>query len=142
MDGPKGSSWKKCKCGNDLCIIVGDCIRDGEFEWFASMHCNNCGDAIEMDGRGIFDLPCDIKQEIINRDGEWGLYTKYSKSKIAFFLTKIVHEPINDSFVEDNVVFTGTKLQVQWLLYKLLEKGIEKECLEIKPYTLLADFES
>ena len=74
-DGSEGLSWKKCKCGNDLCIDVGDCIRDGEFEWFASMHCNKCGEAMEMDGRGIFDLPCEIQQEIINQDGERGLYS-------------------------------------------------------------------
>lgn len=30
---------------------------------------------MEMDGRGIFDLPCEIQQEIINQDGERGLYS-------------------------------------------------------------------
>ncbi len=135
-DESKCLSWKKCKCGNNLCIDVGDCIRDGEFEWFASMHCNKCGEAMEMDGRGIFDLPCEIQQEIINQDGEWGLYSQCSELKISFALKKILHEPINNIFEEKNLIFKGTRSQVQWLLFKLMEKGIKKEHLEIKPYIL------
>ena len=108
-DGTKGSAWKKCKCGNNLCIDVGDCIREGEFRWYASGHCNKCGDAMEMDGQGIFDLPYDIKQEIVNREGEWVLYTKCSKTTISFALKKIFKEPIHDIFMEKNIIFIGTK---------------------------------
>lgn len=45
--------WKKRKCGGDLIIDVGDCIRDGEFQWFVSSRCRNCGDATEMDRYGF-----------------------------------------------------------------------------------------
>ena len=135
-DGPDDISWKKCKCGSNLIINVGDCIRDGEFHWFASMQCIDCGVSIGVDGRGVLDFPCSVKQEIISRDGEWGLFAGCSKSKVSFLLKKILHEQSDNGNENGNVVYTGTKTQVQWLMYKLIEKGIDQEDLEERPLFL------
>ena len=77
-----------------------------------------------MDGQGILDIPYDIKQEIINRDGEWSIVAKTSVAKINFLLKKKLYNEYNvKNFHEANVAYSGTQNQVNWVKDKLIAKG-------------------
>lgn len=124
---------KKCKCGKEISINVGDYIQDGEYLWHISSHCEYCGETFEMDGHGIFDIPYDIRKEIINRNGEWLIVASNSIAKIRFLLKKILYDEYNiDNIQKENVIYTGTQNQVKWVKDKLIEKGISEKEMEVK----------
>lgn len=126
---------KKCKCGKEISINVGDYIQDGEYLWHISSHCEYCGETFEMDGHGIFDIPYDIREEIINRNGEWLIVASNSIAKIRFLLKKILYDEYNiDNIQKENVIYTGTQNQVKWVKDKLIEKGISEKEMEVKLY--------
>ena len=127
---------EKCKCGKTRNVNVGDCIRDGKYSWYMSSHCEYCGETFEMDGYDIFDIPYDIEQEIIKRDGEWGIIAKGSVAKINFSLKKILNNEYHiENVHKGNVIYTGTQEQVKWVKDRLIGKGISEKELEIKLLT-------
>ena len=135
-DGVDEKLMEKCRCGKEISINVGDHIQDGKYFWHVSSHCEYCGEASEVDGHGIFDIPYDIQQEIINRDGEWLIIARTSIAKLNFLLRKILYNEYNIKNIhKENVVYSGTQNQVNWVKDKLIAKGISEEEIEIKLLT-------
>ena len=126
----------KCKCGKNLRVNAGDRIQDGKYVWSISSYCEYCGEAVEMDGHGIFDIPHNVKENIISTNGEWGIIAKNSNGKIRFLLKKILYNEYNIKNIhKENVVYSGTQNQVNWVKDKLIAKGISEEEIEIKLLT-------
>ena len=136
-DGVDEKLKTKCKCGKNISINVGDSIQDGAYLWYISYHCEYCGETVEMDGHGIFDIPYNVKQEILDRNGEWCIIARGFNAKIRFLLKNIIYDEYNIKNIhKENVVYVGTQNQVKWVKYKLIEKGIDEREIEIKLLTL------
>lgn len=123
----------KCKCGDNLSYTVGDTVQSGIYRWYVSSHCCSCGYAVEVDGTGIEDVPPDVQQAIIEKNGEWELLAKSQLSKIKYLMVKL-YENNNIDFIAENTlrVYRGTKSQVLWIKKQLIEKGISELAFEIQ----------
>ena len=128
----------KCKCGKQKSISAGDSIRDGKYLWYSSSHCEYCGESVEIDGQDIFDIPCSVKKQIINQEGEWGISAATSSARLKFCLKKILKEEYSDKSTSgESVLYTGTQNQIEWIKRRLIEKGIDEG--EIKTEALIYD---
>lgn len=133
QDGVDEMLMRKCKCGKEISLDVGDYIQNEEYLWHISSHCKYCGDAFEIDGHGIFDIPDDAEQEIINKSGEWSIVAKGSLTKINFLLKRIINIEYNiEDLQKEKVIYTGTQNQVNWVKSRLIEKGISEKKIVIK----------
>lgn len=117
----------KCTCGNALHINAGDSIQSGVYRWYASYHCDKCGNDTEIDGFGIDSIPDDIKALIIKNEGEWGLKSLAGKAKVKYIMDKMSlcqnRELLEETF------YIGTQNQVQWVKNLLVAKGIAESDL-------------
>ncbi len=121
----------KCECGAPIRMNVGECIHDGIFRWHVAIHCDNCGKDIEMDGNSIESIPKDVQLLIINEGGLWELKSTNNKVKIKYLLKKLL-EGYGNLDLSGDVLYCGTKNQVEWVKNKLMEKGIVENNIEIK----------
>lgn len=68
-------------------MAVGESWQYGGLRWSVSCSCPFCGNAYEMDGRGL--TPQDIRDAMISEEGEWELHVSDSaapKTRIAMVL--------------------------------------------------------
>lgn len=122
----------KCKCGNLLTINAGDSIYESIYRWYASYHCGNCGEAMEIDGYDIWDMPDDIKELIIFNDGVWKLIPKDHIMQIKYMAKKICQNlDMMDINTENSIAFYGTRNQMLWLKNRLIKFGIIDSDLDI-----------
>ena len=125
----------KCHCGKIIEATVGDCIYNDNFRWYQTYHCENCGNAAEIDGIG--NMPPEIKQAIIKQEGESVLVSTEAKNrvKIIYLLKKM---PCGDSdlfemFKEEKTdeIFSGTKNEMTFMRNYLITKGIKESMVEL-----------
>lgn len=60
------------KCGRICDYEFSDHCNLGKLQWYASLRCLNCGNAVEIDGDG--GLPDDLRQLVLIQDGRWRAY--------------------------------------------------------------------
>lgn len=122
-----------CNCGSIFRCKVGDTIQSGIYRWYMSSYCNRCGNAIEMDGIGVEDIPADVQQEMIKEYGEWEVLAKNQFSKVNYLMKKLFEcyasDPIGES---TQIVYKGTRNQAVFIKNCLIERGISELNLEIR----------
>lgn len=122
-----------CKCGGILSCTVGDTVQNGVYRWHLSSYCYQCGNATEVDGCGIEDIPGVVQQAIIEKCGEWEILAKDKIPSISYLLKRILRNFDSDVVVKNApTVYRGTKNQVLWVKKQLLQKGISESAIEIK----------
>lgn len=121
---------KKCgDCGWNVSIAIGQFVAGAKLMWHQSMRCSNCGMALEADDYGL--PPNEIRDEIIETTGRWGLQIDVEGSK-RLQACKILHCDLNTTMEEvvpmknrmPGVVYTGTKTEMEWLRDRLAQFGI------------------
>lgn len=93
------------------------------------MWCSHCGVVIEADDFGL--PPNEIRAEIIELTGRWGLQIMVESSK-RLEACKILHAVLNTTMIEvtqmkdrmPGVVYTGTQKEMEWLRCRLMQFGI------------------
>lgn len=126
---------KKCVCGQNILVNVGNKIHGNTLWWFQSYHCANCGKTLEMDS--IDEIPFEYEQLILEQDGVHGLYLNNSKdrSKVEYIIKKTMTDKIKkyELFLEKKTeeLIRGTPNEVL-LIKKILEsKGISSHIIQL-----------
>lgn len=120
---------QRCSCGGDFAIDVGDSLQKDVFRWYASFHCNKCGNSVEMDGSGIDSIPADIKEQIIQTEGIFGLRILDNKAKACYLMKKILMD-YDVLAINENYIYCGTHNQVRWVKGQLIAKGMSGKNIE------------
>jgi ribosomal protein L7/L12 len=86
--------------------------------------------SVELDDYGF--PPNEIRQKIIDEEGEWELIIDPAKLKNKAEALKVLRQALNLSIEEISKLFknmpniiSGTKIEIQWLRQLLSNKGIE-----------------
>lgn len=129
---------QRCLCGGDFAIDVGDSLQKDVFRWYASFHCNKCGNSIEMDGSGIDSIPVDIKEQIIQKEGVFGLRILDNKAKANYLMKKILVDH-DVSAINGDYIYCGTHNQVWWVKGQLIARGMSRENIEENRMVMLSN---
>ncbi|WP_252243961.1 MULTISPECIES: hypothetical protein [unclassified Clostridium] len=127
---------KICSCGTTSLAEVGQSFINGKLRWYLSFRCPCCGKANEIDG--MDDIPIEIRDAILQQEGEWGLVIEDS-SKVSSVL-KVLRRELNLSFNEivrlkksiPGIVLTGTKIEMERLREALSFNNINSSILKIE----------
>lgn len=120
----------KCSCGNIFRVNAGDSVQDGLYIWYASYFCDKCGQRMEVDGYDIDSISHDVRELIMEKEGEWGLTSSANKIKINYLMKRVLQcENVNYSH---GFIFIGTRNQVKWIKEKLMERGLMESDLILK----------
>ncbi|MGL6337525.1 MAG: hypothetical protein ACRC80_00105 [Waterburya sp.] len=128
--------YRCANCNKETKANIGQAIIDSQLKWYLSSICNHCYSAVEMDDFGI--LSNEIRQQIINEEGEWKLIIDSAESKNKAKIIKILRQALNLS-IQDASNFlkkfpditSGTKVEMQWLGKLLFDENIKfsiEEC--------------
>ena len=121
----------KCNCGMIIESNVGDSIYNNNLRWYQTYCCDNCGNAMEMDGIG--DIPSEIKKAIMMQEGSYGLFSSdlKNRNKIIYLLKKMPYKDLDlfDLFKEgkSDEIIRGTQNEVTFIKDYLVTKGV-KSC--------------
>lgn len=107
---------KICDCGNECRAEVGQSFISGKLTWYLSYKCMSCGKATEIDGSG--DIPVEVRQAILEKDGTWGLVIDNSNNISS--VLKTLRKELNLSLQEvtklkkliPGIVLKGTKIEM------------------------------
>lgn len=118
------------RCQKKVKASFGQATIDSRLRWYLSYSCNHCSSTVEMDDLGF--PPDEIRQKIIDEEGEWILKIGVEKLKNKAKLLKILRKALDISIQEvskryknySNII-SGTKTEMQWLKQLLENEGIE-----------------
>ncbi|ELS34455.1 MULTISPECIES: hypothetical protein [Pseudanabaena] len=121
-------------CGMVASLAIGQSINRSKLGWYQSTRCENCGMGIEADDEGL--PPKDIRNQIIELNGRWGLSILVEDSQ-RLEVYKILRCALNITMEElrqmkqrmSDVVYTGTKTEMEWLCNRLSQFGIDSSVL-------------
>jgi hypothetical protein len=116
------------RCGWSAALRIGQINFRGELRWFESTNCDKCGLRSEADGVGF--PPLNIRELLIDNDGEWCVIMKDVKSTAS--AVKVLQAALSLDIkaaiallrTETKAVFRGTKSECLWLV-ELLEAAEE-----------------
>lgn len=116
------------RCGRSAALSIGQMNFRGKLRWHESAHCNKCGLRSEADGVGF--PPSNIRQLLIDSDGEWCVIMKDVKSTAS--VVKVLQAALSLDMkaaiallrTEKSVIFRGTKSESLWLI-ELIEAAGE-----------------
>jgi hypothetical protein len=119
------------KCNQNINIQVAQSIYNRKLVWSVSYICPHCGNQIEEDGNGY--PPKNIRELILEIEGEWNLNITNIDSKAIITLMKTLRESLNLSLPEvlkikekiPGCIMTGTKFELDRLIQILEAKNIK-----------------
>lgn len=127
---------KICSCGTTSLAEVGQSFISGRLKWYLSFRCPCCGKANEVDG--MEDIPIEIRDAILQQEGEWGLVIEGSNK--ASSVLAILRRELNLSLNEiarlrkliPGIVLTGTKTEMEKLKEVLSINNISTSILKLE----------
>ncbi len=116
-------------CKKEMTANVGQSIIDLKLRWYLSCICKSCNTAIEMDDFGF--PPDEIRQKILNQEGEWKLKINSLELKNKAKIIKVLRYALNLSIKDTSkllkkfpYVANGTKVEMLWLKELLINQNI------------------
>lgn len=127
---------KICSCGATSLAETGQSFISGRLRWYLSFRCPCCGKANEVDG--VDDTPIEIRDAILQQEGEWGLVIEDSNK--ASSVMAILRRELNLSLNEiarlrksiPGIVLTGTKIEMERLKEILSFNNIPTSILKLE----------
>ncbi len=113
--------------GGQATVEFGQSFRGQELRWYRRMTCPDCGLREEFDDTGF--PPEDVRRQIMDANGRWSLHVKQPRSAARLRQTLRVIlklEPAEAIALTRDpraAVFTGTKVEAEWLAALLHEAG-------------------
>jgi len=111
-------------CGNLDGASLGQSVIFGKLRWYVSTNCPRCRHVSEEDGVGF--PPQTHREKLLVSGGTWNLVVDV-QFRVAFL--KTLRELVSVSFAEASKIkfpkaFSGTKAEVEWVLYHATAAGI------------------
>ncbi|MBD2681546.1 MULTISPECIES: hypothetical protein [Nostoc] len=128
------------KCHNSIEIEVNQTAIHEKLRWYLSYNCPFCSAAIEMDDVNL--LPEDIRQKVFLEEGEWEIIVENLEKQKRLIIkclrqifgisTNELYQKLKELNAKSGVIYSGTKVEMDWLYTRLQMNGVESIIVQRK----------
>lgn len=126
------------QCGRRIDYAVGESLYGTSYAWWVAYRCTGCGAAMEGDGK--LPLPDDLRQVLLEQEGEWALHMAPVGAQTVASM-RVLRKALGLSITETSklrarwpgVVATGTRGEMGRLHRLLVAEGLECSSVRAMP---------